>query len=283
MTKRALPKANVPARPGVSANVSDAAVSRWNPDIRSSVSAEASERSISILDAIGQDYWGDGVTAKRVAAALRSMGPGHVTVNINSPGGDFFEGLAIYNLLREHDGEVTVKVLGMAASAASVIAMAGDEIQMARASFLMIHNTWVLAAGDRHAFRDMADWLEPFDEAAVSIYHARTGISENEIGTMLDKETWIGGDAAVEKGFADTLLASDEIDGSPSNRLDAELSAVKKLDLMLATGARATKSERRELFAALKGGKSGAAPTGKSGAAATEKVLSALLQKLQSI
>lgn len=283
MTRRVLPKANVPARPGVSSSVSDVAVSRWNPDIRSAVSADDSERSISILDAIGADYWGDGVTAKRIAAALRSMGDGPVTVNINSPGGDFFEGLAIYNLLREHNGEVTVKVLGMAASAASVIAMAGDEIQMARASFLMIHNTWVLAAGDRHAFRDVADWLEPFDEAAVSIYHARTGVSEKELGAMLDKETWIGGDSAVEKGFADKLLASDEIDAAPANAINSELSAVKKLDLMLATGARATKSERRELFAALKGSKSGAAPTGKSGAAEAEKVLSSLLEKLQSI
>nr|WP_319250497.1 head maturation protease, ClpP-related [uncultured Celeribacter sp.] len=283
MTKRALPKANVPARPGVSATVSDTAVSRWNPDIRAALSDDGAERSISILDAIGADFWGEGVTAKRIAAALRSMGDGPVTVLINSPGGDFFEGLAIYNLLREHAGEVTVKVLGMAASAASVIAMAGDEIQMARASFLMIHNTWVFAAGDRHAFRDVADWLEPFDDAAVSIYHARTGISENELGAMLDKETWIGGDAAVEKGFADKLLASDEIDASPANSSAAEVSAVKKLDLMLATGARATRSERRELFAALKGGKPGAAPTGKSGAAETEKVLSALLSKLQSI
>ncbi|MBN9890112.1 head maturation protease, ClpP-related [Salipiger abyssi] len=282
MSNRDLPKAFVAARPGVASQVSDKAVNRWNPDIRAAA-GEDDRRSISILDAIGADYWGDGVTAKRISAALRSMGEGPVTVNVNSPGGDFFEGLAIYNLLREHKGEVTVRVLGMAASAASVIAMAGDRIEMARASFLMIHNTWVVAAGDRHAFRDVADWLAPFDEAAVGIYHARTGIAEKELGAMLDRETWIGGDAAVAQGFADALLASDEIEAAPSNAASAELAAVKKLDLMLATGTRATKSERRELLAALKGGKSGAAPTGMSGAADDREVLSALLTKLNSI
>src|SRR5690606_30844040 len=99
------------------------------------------ERTIGIYDVIGQDFWtGEGVTAKRVAAALRSMGAGPVTVYINSPGGDVFEGLAIYNLLREHKGEVTVKVMGLAASAAPVIEMAGDVVQVPRARFLMILN-----------------------------------------------------------------------------------------------------------------------------------------------
>ncbi|MBN0106041.1 Clp protease ClpP, partial [Pseudomonas aeruginosa] len=90
---------------------------------------------------IGYDWWtGEGVTAKRIAGALRAIGGDvDVTVNINSPGGDVFEGLAIYNLLREHKGKVTVRVLGLAASAASFIAMAADEVKIARAGFLMIH------------------------------------------------------------------------------------------------------------------------------------------------
>ncbi|KLB48562.1 peptidase, partial [Xanthomonas euvesicatoria] len=104
-----------------------------------------------------------GVTARRVAGALRAMGKGPVTVNVNSPGGDMFEGLAIYNLLREHDGEITVKVLGLAASAASIIAMAGDTVQIARAGFLMIHNAWVMAVGNRNDLIEVADTLKPFD------------------------------------------------------------------------------------------------------------------------
>src|SRR5690606_23214700 len=104
--------------------------------------------TISIYDVIGEDWWtGGGFTAKRAAAALRSIGKNPVTVNVNSPGGDMFEGIAIYNLLREHPAEVTVNVMGLAASAASIIAMAGDKINVALGSFVMIHNAWGIVIG----------------------------------------------------------------------------------------------------------------------------------------
>ena len=194
---------------GMRFDLSPRALNRWNPAIQA---AADDDTSISVFDVIGHDYWeGGGVTAKRIAAALRSIGERDVTVNINSPGGDLFEGLAIYNLLREHKGSVTVKVLGVAASAASIIAMAGDEIQIARAGFLMIHNAWILAAGNRHDLRSYADYLEPFDASMVDVYAARTGQDAGSIGKMMDGETWIGGSAAVEQGFADALLASDEV------------------------------------------------------------------------
>src|SRR5690606_18583381 len=194
MTKKKLP--GVPEgrmHAGVSSQILPRALDRWNPGIQAAAAEEA-ERSISVYDVIGYDYWtGDGVTAKRVAAALRQMGKGPVTVNVNSPGGDMFEGLAIYNLLREHDGEVTVKVLGLAASAASIIAMAGDTVQIARAGFLMIPNAWVLAAGNRHDLREYADTLEPFDRAMADIYAARTGEDAEAMAKLMDAETWIGG------------------------------------------------------------------------------------------
>src|SRR5690349_19853968 len=206
MTKRKLPAAEIAARPGMRSELSPAALDRWNPDVHAADKSDTAVNTISILDPIGADWFGEGVTAKRIAAALRSIGADKdVVVNINSPGGDYFEGLAIYNLLREHKGTVTVKILGIAASAASVIAMAGDEVQIARAGFLMIHNTWVIAMGDRNALRDVADWLEPFDRTAVGIYAARTGIKDAELTKMLDKETWIGGSDAVDQGFADGL------------------------------------------------------------------------------
>src|SRR5690606_16684123 len=170
---------------------------------------------------IGQDWWtGEGVTAKLIAAALRTTGKKDVVVTINSPGGDYFEGLAIYNLLRDHPAKVTVKIAGIAASAASVIAMAGDEVQIARAGFLMIHNTWVMAASDKNGLRDVADWLEPFDDTAIDIYAARTGLEPKELARMLDRETWIGGNDAVEQGFADSLLSVDEIDSRAKNSTD---------------------------------------------------------------
>lgn len=280
MSKRKLPAAEITARPGLRTELIPSALNRWNPDVHAADGA--ADNSISILDVIGQDWFGEGVTAKRISAALRAIGEQPVTVNINSPGGDYFEGLAIYNILREHNAAVTVKILGIAASAASVIAMAGDDVQIARAGFLMIHNTWVVAIGDRHQLRDVSDWLEPFDQTAVDIYAARTGLDAGELGKMLDRETWIGGSDAVDKGFADGLLASDEIGSGASNSTEGRpVVAAHKIDTLLAR-AGVTRSERRELLHALKGGTPGAAPAGMQDAAVITGVES-LLASLKKI
>lgn len=193
----------------LSGEVRPVALDRWNPSIRA---ANEDEQSISIFDPIGFDPWtGEGVTAKRIAAALRTIDGADVTVNINSPGGDMFEGLAIYNLLREYSGKVVVKVLGLAASAASIVAMAGDEVRIARAGFLNIHNCWVVAMGNRSDLMEMAERLAPFDQAMADIYAARTGDSQDAMQQLMNADSWIAGSAAVEQGFADDLLASDAI------------------------------------------------------------------------
>ncbi|WP_320176635.1 head maturation protease, ClpP-related [Roseovarius pacificus] len=281
MTKRNLPRADVSVRPGVKSDLPTRVFDRWNPDIRAAADEDA-DNTISILDVIGQDFWGEGVTAKRISAALRRIGQQDVVVNINSPGGDYFEGLAIYNALREHPAKVTVKVLGIAASAASVIAMAGDEVQIARAGFMMIHNTWVMSVGDRHALRDVADWLEPFDQAAVDVYSARTGLDAGDLAKMLDRETWISGSTAVEEGFADRLLDSDDVkDGAKNSAIGENLRAERKFDI-LAAKAGISRSESRELLAALKGGMPGAAPTDTPGAVVTQGIED-LLTKLKSL
>ncbi|MDU1653838.1 head maturation protease, ClpP-related [Leclercia adecarboxylata] len=228
-----------------------AAMERWNGGIRA---ARDGDNSISIFDVIGADYWGDGVTASRIAGALRSLNGADVTVNINSPGGDMFEGLAIYNLLREYEGRVTVKVLGLAASAASVIAMAGDDVQIGRGAFLMIHNCWVYAMGNRHDLAQIAADMEPFDNAMSNIYQARSGLDADTIGKMMDGETYIGGSDAVAKGFADSLLSADEI----ADDDDSPAAALRKLDALLAK-TDTPRSERRKLLKALSGSKPGAA------------------------
>ncbi len=282
MSKRNLPAAHAVRRADLHTRVAPSALDRWNPGVRAADTRDA-DNSISIFDVIGQDFWtGDGVTSKRIAAALRAIGERDVVVNINSPGGDYFEGLAIYNLLREHPAAVTVKIVGIAASAASVIAMAGDDIQVARAGFVMIHNTWVVAMGDRHQLREAADWLQPFDETAVDIYAARTGLDTRELGKMLDRETWIGGSDAIDKGFADGLLASDAIVDNPEANAAAQpLAAFHKLDALLAR-ADVPRSERRKLFNEIKGGTPGAAATGTPGAAVTEG-LQGLLDQMRSM
>lgn len=230
MTIKTLPGAPE-GRPcaGVTSHLQARALDRWNAGVQAADKED--ERTISVYDVIGHDYWtGEGVTAKRISGALRALGKGAITVNVNSPGGDMFEGLAIYNLLREHDGEVTVKVLGLAASAASVIAMAGDKVQIARAGFLMIHNAWVMAVGNRHDLSDLAATLKPFDDAMAGIYAARTGKDAKAMAKLMDSETWIGGETAIEDGFADELLPSDQVSKGAAK---ASASAVRRIESAL--------------------------------------------------
>lgn len=198
--------------------------------------AQEDEHTISVYEVIGDDPWtGGGVTVKRIDAALRSIGKNDVTVNINSPGGDVFEGIAIYNRLREHPGEVRVKVLGLAASAASIIAMAGDTIEIGTSSFLMIHNAWVLALGNQFDLREVADFLVPFDDALADVYAQRSGQDIDAIKAAMKAETWMNGSQAVELGYADALLAADAIatDESMPDESDA-VKALRKSERLLA-------------------------------------------------
>lgn len=281
MSKRELPKASFTTRSDLRSVVAPKALDRWRPEIHAKAANE--ENTIDILDVIGQDFWtGGGVTAKIVQASLKNIGSQDVVVNINSPGGDYFEGLAIYEVLRNHSAKVTVKILGVAASAASVVAMAGDEIQIGRAGFMMIHNTWVLAMGDRNALREVADWLEPFDQVSVDIYSSRTGLDPKEVTQMLDRETWIGGAEAVEKGFADEFLPADAVDDKVKQT--AEGGGVKaefKIHEILAR-AGVPRSERRNLVAALKGGKPSAAVADTQDAVVVREVRE-LLASMKSI
>jgi ATP-dependent Clp protease protease subunit len=257
--EKAMSKRTLPGAPEgrLSANCSfglhPQVLARWNPGIRAAAAADKEEeRTISIYDAIGFDYWtGEGVTAKRIAAALRSMGKGPVTVGINSPGGDFFEGLAIYNLLREHDGEITVKVLGLAASAASVVAMAGDKVQIGRAAFFMVHNSWAVVIGNRHDLVEAAEMLEPFDAAMAGIYGARTGQEPKAIGKLMDAESWIGGEAAVDGGFADELLPADQV--SKSSKGTSSAAAARRIEAALRASGM-PKSEAMRLISEFKAG-----------------------------
>lgn len=245
-------------------DISPKALQQWNPGVRAAAADDNND--IGIFDVIGEDFWtGEGVTSKRVAAALRNIGPENdVTVNINSPGGDLFEGLAIYSLLKEHKGKVTVKVLSLAASAASIIAMAGDEIQIARAGFFMIHNAWTLAIGNRHDLRDLADFLEPLDRSMADVYSVRTEEPIETMQAMMDAESWIGGSDAVSDGFADSLLASDQIDAEAN--VSGTKVAAKKLDIALAK-AGLSRADRRQLLNEYKSGMRNAAGPGMHNAA----------------
>lgn len=247
LSKTDLPALSLAAPRGVSCDIPASAISRWNRDLRAA--KEDDDATISIYDPIGSDFFGEGVTLKRISAALRSIGPErNVVVNINSPGGDVFEGIGIYNILRQHKGQVTVRVLGLAASAASVIAMAGDRIEMGKASFMMIHNVWVIVMGNRNDLRDAADVMEPFDAALAEVYSARTGLDAKAVAKLMDAETWFAGDEAIEKGFADDLLPADvKVDEGDETNAQARDDA-RAVDAALAKSGM-TRSERRALLA----------------------------------
>lgn len=221
------------------------ALEKWAPEVKAAANGDT---TISMYEAIGDNWDGGGVTAKRIGAALRSIGAKDITVNINSPGGDFFEGVAIYNLLRSHQAKVTVNVIGLAASAASVIAMAGDEIRMGEGSFLMIHNAWAVAIGNRHDMKEAAQLLEPFDAEMAKLYAARTGMSVEVVGAMMDKETWINSERAIDDGFAQGVIERDSI------TRDTSASGNKRALAMMETAmakAGYSRSARRDAFQSL--------------------------------
>ena len=150
------------------------------------------------------------VVAKDFRAALK--GVGNVTVHINSPGGDVMAGAEIYSALREHSlsgaGKVTVIVTALAASAASIVAMAGDEILMHPVAYMMIHNPWTMAVGDAKELRRAAKVLDVIGEGLISAYQTRTGKSRDELKKMLENETWMSAATCVAEGFADGIFGT---------------------------------------------------------------------------
>lgn len=194
------------------------AVKKWYSVQAKSASASA-PAEISIFDEIGA--WG--VTAKDFIADLKAIDAATIKVSINSPGGSVFDALAIFNALRQHPAAIEVVIMGVAASAASFIAMAGDKITMPANAFMMIHNPLNFAYGNADELRDMADVLDKIGESIIAIYVKRTGQTNEEIKALLDAETWLNADEALEKGFCDEVqaelkvAASFDLDRLPEN------------------------------------------------------------------
>jgi ATP-dependent protease ClpP protease subunit len=216
-------------------------VARWAPEVRAA-STDEGPATISMYDQIGESWDGSGWTSARVSAILRSVGANTpVTVNLNSPGGDFFEGVSIYNLLRGHGAEVTVNVMGLAASAASVIAMAGDKINMGEGAFLMIHKAWCVAGGNADDLTALASTLTQFDGAMADLYAARTGMDSAKCMAMMQAETWLGATQAVKDGFAHAVLSPDKTGSGDAGQKKAK--ALVEASLMRAGHSSAVRAE----------------------------------------
>lgn len=163
---------------------------------------------VYLYGVIGQDWFGDGITAKRFADDLKALGKGIKTIDlrINSEGGDVFAGKAMYSLLVEHEAKIVVHIDGLAASAASFIAMAGEEINIAEGAFVMIHEAWTVAIGGADDMRRTAGLLETVNETIVEVYVARTKNKTDDVKKWMSDETWMTGKEAVKKGFADKVV-----------------------------------------------------------------------------
>lgn len=185
--------------------------------------------SLDIMDVIGNDWFGNGVTGQAVSDAIKNAASyKSITLNINSPGGDLFEGVAIHNLLKATGKPVNVNVLGLAASAASLVAMAGDTCTMQLGSQMMIHRALAMAAGFSDDMRKMADTLDQVSDSAADLYVARTGLSKDKVLDMMKAETWMSADQAKANGFAtavskDQAKVSNSFDLSMFRNVPAEL------------------------------------------------------------
>ncbi len=170
--------------------------------------AKRGERGeIFIYGPIGSSFFEEAVSAKQFARDLRGLKDVKaIDLRINSEGGDVFDAQAIYTLLQEHDAAITVHVDGVAASAASFIAMAGDRIKISESAWIMIHNAWTIALGDGDEFRRMADLLDNVNATIRDKYVARTGQTPETVAEMMTAETWMNGPEAVEQGFADEMV-----------------------------------------------------------------------------
>jgi len=167
----------------------------------------ATEAEIVIYAQIGVDFWGDGsaISAKNFSDEMKKIPDTVNTLNIrlNSPGGDVFDGIAIYNRLRQFKGKKIVHIDGLAASIASIIALAGDEIIMGEGALYMIHLPWTCACGDRTDLDNIVNRLMDVEEQMLGIYAKRTKIDRAEIRALLEAETWMNAQEAVDRGFVD--------------------------------------------------------------------------------
>ena len=165
------------------------------------------EGRVLLLDGVISDetWWGDEVTPQMFRSEL-NVAVGDITLWINSPGGDCYAAAQIYNMLKEYPGKVAVKIDGIAASAASVVAMAGSTVEISPVGMMMIHNPATISIGDTHEMERTITFLSEIKESIINAYELKTGLSRAKISRLMDAETWMNAKKAVELGFADSVL-----------------------------------------------------------------------------
>ena len=183
---------------------------------------ESTERVLELRGTIAEESWfADDITPKMFKDELLS-GKGDITVYINSPGGDCVAAAQIYNMLSEYPGKVTVKIDAIAASAASVIAMAGDTVLMSPTSMIMVHNPATIAFGDHNEMQKAIDMLAEVKESIINAYQLKTGLSRAKLSKLMEAETWMSVHKAVELGFADDIFGKKKDNDSEEGESEEE-------------------------------------------------------------
>lgn len=193
-----------------------------NQVMRNQNEEEVTERILFLNGTIAEESWFDDDVTPQLFKEELNQGNGNITVWINSPGGDCVAAAQIYNMLIDYKGDVTVKVDGIAASAASVIAMAGTKVLMSPVSMLMIHNPMTIAFGNKGEMEKAISMLDEVKESIINAYEIKTGMSRAKLSHLMDSETWMDAHKAVELGFADDILKRSET-------IDMEVSQVSMM------------------------------------------------------
>lgn len=173
------------------------------------------ERVLTLNGTIAEESWFDDDITPQLFKDELNSGTGDITVWINSPGGDCVAAAQIYNMLMDYKGNVTVKIDGIAASAASVIAMASTEVLMTPVSTMMIHNPATVAMGDHNEMQKAIEMLNEVKESIINAYEIKTGLSRAKLSHLMDSETWMNANKAVELGFADGIIARENPNTEP--------------------------------------------------------------------
>jgi len=163
------------------------------------------ERELALDGVIAEESWFDDEVTPAAFRAELMQGTGDIVVRINSPGGDCVAAAQIYNMLCEYPGKVTVRIDGIAASAASVVAMAGDHVSMSPVSLMMIHNPWAVAIGNSEYMRQGMQMLDEVKESIINAYETKTALPRAKLSALMDAETWMSSGRALELGFADDV------------------------------------------------------------------------------
>lgn len=207
----------------------------WNWLHIKNEAGEVEERVLELNGTIASESWFDDDITPQLFKDELFAGDGPVTVWLNSPGGDCIAASQIYSMLMDYKGDITVKIDGIAASAASVIAMAGTKVLMAPTALMMIHNPMTVAYGNHEDMAKAIEMLNEVKESIINAYEIKTGITRAKISHMMDSETWMNANKAIELGFADDILRDEKKFVASNNAFsfsgkEAQMRLMNKLD-----------------------------------------------------